>query len=89
MSVWLRNSLIELIWEIREGGVESVNPEPRHWDPVAALSFCTCLPQRQVKNLVICTYVRAESLIVCMFGYIFVCGSVCECVHLPTSPHLD
>lgn len=72
MSVWLHNSLIELIWEIREGGVESVNPEPWHWDPVAAVSFCTCLPEGQVKNLVICTYVQAESLIVCMFGYICV-----------------
>ena len=41
--VWLHNSLIELIWEIREGGVESVNLAPPPWNSAAAGPFLTCL----------------------------------------------
>ena len=87
MSVWLHNSLIELIWEIRKGGVESVNPAPPRWNPVAAASFFTCLPGRLV-NLVCavpmcalhCTEPTRAFVCICVCVYAHVCVCVCVCV---------
>lgn len=73
--VWLHNSLIELIWEIRKGGVESVNPAPRTWNPVAAASFFTCLPGRLVN------FVCAGTTTLKLLELLLVCVCLCACVY--------
>lgn len=82
MSVWLHNSLIELILPIRKGDLK-VKPALLPWNPVAMVSFFTCLHGRLLNSMQF-AHMGTEQKDVCTTAFVvIVCVgvSMCACTH--------
>lgn len=81
MSVWLHNSLIELILQIRKGDLK-IKPALLPWNPVAMVSFFTCLPGRLLNSVQFDAHMGTEQKDVCTTAFVVVvcvCVSMCMC----------
>lgn len=73
MFLWLHNSLIELIWEIRKGELKV------SWNPLAAGPFFTCLMEEGKPKHEHCTETSGAFVLMCVYAPV----CVCVCLHSP------